>query len=288
MREKSNLVNRNQFIASWLAPVTILFLSATVSAQTGGQGRATNNPAPPASPQPTSAPHVDLSGIWTIGGAFSLSPKGGTMDAGTPADGIPYQPWALEKFKQQRTASGPNANFDNPTDPVINLCDPQPAPRIYTWPSKYKFIQAPDIVYILYEYGQFWRPILLNRKHPNPDELDNTWWGHAIGWYEGSDTFVIDTVGFNDKTWLDYVGHVHSDKLHTIERFRRVDSDHLEVSITIDDPGAYTAPFTWGPKIVKQSRQVQEYGLYPWICSQEENQKFNKDVVDPTLAPAAK
>jgi hypothetical protein len=285
---KGTLKTLNHFVASRILFVGMLLISPTIFAQTAGPLGAINTQGvPPPRASMTGVP-VDLSGIWTIGGGASLSPKGGTMDAGTPADGIPYQAWALQKFKEQRTAAGPNSNFDNPTDPVINLCDPQPAPRIYTWPSKFKFVQTPDAVYILYEYGPFWRPVFLNRKHPDPADQDNTWWGDAIGHYEGNDTFVIDTVGFNDRTWLDYVGHVHSDKLHLIERFRRVDTDHMEISITVDDPGAYTATWTFGPRIVKRTNTRLPYGLYPWICSQEENQHFNKDVVDPTLTPPKK
>ena len=87
------------------------------------------------------------------------------------------------------------------------------------------FLQTPDVVYILYEYGPSWRPVWLNKPHPPADELDTTLWGHSIGRYEGSDTFVVDTVGLSDKTWLDDVGRPHTDKLHVIERYRRVDKN---------------------------------------------------------------
>ena len=102
------------------------------------------------------------------------------------------------------------------------------------------------------------------RKHP--DDLDSTWLGHSIGRWEG-DTLVIDTVGYNDKWWFDRRGHPHTEQLHTIERWTRKDMGHLENVVTIDDPGAYTKPFTvkfmatWTP-----GNELLEY-----IC-QENNQ----------------
>src|SRR5260370_18150346 len=78
---------------------------------------------------------------------------------------------------------------------------------------------------------------------PHSKDLDSTWLGDSVGHYEG-DTLVIDTLGFNDKTWLDNVGHPHSDELHTVERLRRLHQDTLELALTIEDPKAYTHSFT--------------------------------------------
>ncbi len=72
---------------------------------------------------------------------------------------------------------------------------------------------------------------------------DITWMGDAVGKYEG-DTFVVDTIGLSDKTWLDQAGHPHSDALHVIEKFRRLSHDKLELNVTIDDPKAYTKTFS--------------------------------------------
>jgi hypothetical protein len=234
------------------------------------------------------AAHVDLSGTWGYGLGGSFSPKGGPGDVGTPADGVPYQPWALAKLKSVKTASGPNATFDtragadlkltSTTDPV-EQCDPPGVPRIYAWPSKFKFVQTPDVVYMLYEYGPTWRSVWLNRKHP--DDPDPSFWGHSIGRYEGSDTFIVDTVGFNDKTWVDEVGRPHTEKLHVIERYRRLDASTLAITITIDDPGAYTAAWTFGPKTVRA--RSTDFGASVWLCTVDENRKFFGDVVKPTI-----
>jgi hypothetical protein len=97
-------------------------------------------------------------------------------------------------------------------------------------------------------------------KDPNP-----TWMGHSIGHWEG-DTLVVDSVGFNDKTWLDSAGHRHSEMLHVIERFRRPDLGHLEIEFTIDDPGAYAKP--WIIKRVADLDAGDEIGEY--VCAEGE------------------
>lgn len=231
---------------------------------------------------------VDLSGSWGYAIGNSFSPTGTAQDAGTPADGVPYQPWALALMKSRRTMAGPNATFETrvgaalevtgTSDPV-EQCEPHGVPRIHTWPTKFKFIQTPDVVYMLYETGPTWRQVWLNRQHPEDPVPD--YWGHSIGRYEGNDTFVVDSVGFNDKTWLDDVGRPHTERLHLIERYRRLDQGRLEVTLTIDDPGAYTAPFTYGPRTILA--RTTEFGAALWICTIEGNKEFFKDLTNPTL-----
>lgn len=235
------------------------------------------------------ATHVDLSGNWGYAIGNSFSPKGTAQDAGTPADGVPYQPWALALMKARSTMAGPNATFRSRegaglevranSDPV-EQCEPHGVPRIHTWPAKFKFVQTPDVVYMLYEYGPVWRQVWLNRQHP--EDPDPSFWGHSIGRYEGADTFIVDSVGFNDRTWLDDVGRPHTERLHVIERYRRLDRDRLEATLTIDDPGAYTAPFTYGPRVVQA--RTTEFGAAVWTCTIEDNKTFFKDVTAPTVA----
>jgi hypothetical protein len=103
------------------------------------------------------------------------------------------------------------------------------------------------------------------RKHP--PELDPTWFGHSIGWYE-NDTLVIDTVGLNDKFWFDRRNTPHTERLRTIERWTRIDAGHLVQEVTIDDPGAYSRPFTvtFQATLSNPGDELMEY-----IC-QENNQ----------------
>jgi hypothetical protein len=144
-------------------------------------------------------------------------------------------------------------------------------------PNVFQFVQTRDTVYLIFEYSTLGLRVAMNRQHPA--DPDPTWWGDSIGRYEG-DTLVIDTVGFNDKTWLDHVGRPHSDELHLIERFRRIDHDHLQLDITIDDPVAYTK--TWyGRKILTRT----DRDFVDHDCSMSENEHFRKRMIDGILAP---
>jgi hypothetical protein len=126
-----------------------------------------------------------------------------------------------------------------------NFCMPDVVPR--TTPFPFRFVanythKAPTHLFMVYEGSiHSFRQIFMDgRKHP--PELDPTWYGHSIGWWEG-DTLVIDTVGFNDKAWYDGRGTPHSERLHTVERITRLDLGRLQIRVTIDDPGTYSKPF---------------------------------------------
>jgi hypothetical protein len=279
MRGRLGLVSSVLFVALVFAPA----LSAQV---TTPSGTAKNQ----------SSDHVDLSGVWgNLGssvpaagaaqpsGPYMLSPKGTMQDAGTTADGVPYQPWAMKKLLSERPPSGPRATFDNSTDPNIAYCELYGVPRIYNSPSKFKFVQTPEAVYILYEYGVVWRVVWLDRKHS--EDPDPSYMGESIGRYEGKDTFVVDSIGLNDKTWLDSTGRPHSEKLHVIERFRRVSPDKLELGITIDDPGAYSATWSYPTRTVASAK---DFAREVWPCSVRENNEFNDSVEKPTTTPDKK
>jgi hypothetical protein len=123
-------------------------------------------------------------------------------------------------------------------------------------------------MFILHEGNiHSYRQIFMDgRKHPA--ELDPTWFGHSIGSYDGKDTLVIDTVGFNDKFWFDRQGTPHTEQLHTIERWTRVNEGTLRNEVTIEDPGAYSRPFTttWTARLAPPGDEIMEN-----IC-QENNQ----------------
>jgi hypothetical protein len=250
--------------------------------------------APSGDSQKPSGEFVDLSGVWgNLGssvpaagagrteGPYLLSPKGTMKDAGTPADGVPYLPWALTKMNSERPPGGPHATFDRSTDPNIEYCELYGVPRIYNSPSKYKFVQTSEAVYILYEYGVVWRVVWLNRKHSA--DPDPSYMGESIGRYEGKDTLVVDSIGFNDKTWLDSIGRPHSEKLHVIERIRRVSPDKLELAITIDDPGAYLTQWSYPARTVDRAK---DFAQEVWPCSVRENKAFDDSMEKPTTAPA--
>jgi hypothetical protein len=129
----------------------------------------------------------------------------------------------------------------------------------------YEIVQTPARLVMLFEDDiPSHRTVYLDSrghpKDPNPD-----WMGHSIGRWEG-DTLVVDTIGFNDKSWLDNVGHPHTDRMHVTERIRRPDLGHLEIEFTIDDPGAYAKP--WIMKRVADLDTRDEIGEY--VCTEGE------------------
>jgi hypothetical protein len=217
----------------------------------------------------------DFSGPWAVpGGSPSLDPDD---PRGANPEKLPMTPWAIEKMKGVRPPFGAHATFEAVNDAVQKYCDPPGITRLYLYPWNFSLVQTPHVVYILYEFMGYWRPVALGREHPK--DPDTTWMGDSIGKYEG-DTFVVDTIGMNDKTWIDQVGHPHSDQLHLIERFRLVDKDSIEVSLTFDDPKAYPKPFTT-KRIFKRSAAPME----ETVCSLTEMQSFDDEVMKSTTKP---
>jgi hypothetical protein len=146
----------------------------------------------------------------------------------------PIRSEAAEIFNKR----APDAGKDFPT----GHCLPAGVPTGLLIPIPFKIIQTPGLIAMLFEGDNTIRQIYTDgRKRPSdPFPL---WLGYSVGTWEG-DTLVVDTVGFNDKSWLDAIGHPHSEALHVVERFRRRNFGHIDVEATIDDPKMYTKPFT--------------------------------------------
>ena len=243
-----------------------IFALQMAAPEVSAQGAAPKNflpIGPPANLKPSAVP--DLSGDWGPGrGGIGQSLSAGDMNGrlrGKEPD-IPYLPETLKKTLAYVPATGPEAKFETNTDPQIHYCEPPGPAHIYMWPAKHKFIQTPEAVYIAHEYGPFFQVVWLNAKHP--EDPDPQYWGHSIGWYENGDTLVVDTIGYNDRSWLDQLGHPHTEKLHTIERYMRTNMGTLVIETTIDDPGAYTKPF----KISFTARLRPGEELMEYICNE--------------------
>ena len=231
------------------------------------------------SASPKAAQQVpDLSGTWAVAaGGVSWDPAD---PSGQKPDQTPMTPWARKLFDEAKPPFGANSTFDNPNDPAQKYCDTPGMTRLYDYPWQFSIIQTPKNVFLLFEYFHTWRVVAMNQPHPK--DLDPTWLGDSVGHYEG-DALLIDTIGYNDKTWLDNVGHPHSDKLHTIERLRRIDRNTLQLELTIDDPKAYPKPFT-----SKKTFQSSSFPFGETMCSLSETQAFQKHIMDRTVTSAPK
>jgi hypothetical protein len=200
--------------------------------QLGALGQAVRRPPPPAGPVPRLPDGtVDLSGVWVGGGAVNDMERDGGLRPGE----VPILPWA-------KTLRDSRKDWDEPYLQCL------PGGNVRGTPYPWRLVQTPTHTKATHIFKldegsiHSFRQIFMDgRRHPA--EMDPTWYGHSIGWWE-KDTLVVDTIGFNDKFWFDRRGHPHTERLHTVERFTRLDLGRMTIAITIDDPGAYARPFT--------------------------------------------
>ena len=176
----------------------------------------------------------DLTGPW-VGGGSNVDIE---RDGGLKPGELPLLPWARE-LRDKRKAE----------DEPYTACLPMGVPRVNPYPWKFAMTYTSKgltHIYVLHETGDAGahRVIYMDgRKHPEPDDLFPSWFGHSIGRWEG-DTLVVDTVGYNDKFWFDSRGTPHTEQLHTIERWTRINYGTLVNELTIIDPGAFSKPVT--------------------------------------------
>ncbi len=203
-----------------------------------------------------SSGRIDLRGVWMPDDVRYLRDL--ALD-GNPED-IPYQPWAKELFDERKDGS------HSREDPDAH-CLPQGVPKVNFAPNPWKVIETPSSIVIIYETFTYWRQIFTDGRGVDPNALP-TWMGYSTGTWEG-DTLVVETRGFNGKPWLDQLGRPSTDQLHVTERFTRTSYGHMTIDISIDDPGAYTAP--WSAAGVVRLRP--EWEPREFICGEN-----NKDL----------
>jgi hypothetical protein len=180
---------------------------------------------------------------------------------------VPFLPWTKAMYDY-------NASNKVAYDPQ-GFCLPPGGPRMFGTPYPAEFIQQADRIIVIFEGGaHVWREIHMDgRPLPNPEELNPTYFGYSVGHWEG-DTLVIEAVGFNEKTWLNFGGYMHTDELRTIERITRPNRDTLHYEATLIDPGAYSRPWTIAWDIPwAEGQELAEY-----IC--QENNQFLIDLKD--------
>ena len=193
----------------------------------------------------------DLSGKWSsTDNTFARN-----LATGLKEEDVPLQPWAKALFDKRKDGS------HSREDPDAN-CLPQGVPKIGALAYPWRLIQTPGSIVIIYEAFTLWRQIFMDGREliadPNP-----TWMGYSTAKWDG-DTLVVDTRGFNGRLWLDQLGRPSTEALHVIERFHRRDFGHLDIHVTIDDPGAYTRP--WSVKQEVALRHDTE--LMEFICNE--------------------
>jgi hypothetical protein len=214
---------------------------------------------------------LDLSGVWQV----PYQPSGGTdevravpkfvrnLAADLSPEEVGMQPWAADLYQRRSAEFGkdfPGAR-----------CLPIGIPLSIATPYPFKIVQTPDLIVILYETGNLFRQIYLDGRKPLTD-AEPTWMGYSVGRWE-RDTLVVESSGFNDKTWLDARGHPHSESLRLTEAYSRPDIGHLNIRMTVDDPKAYKKP--WTASI--GARLLTDTDVMESIC--DENEKDSQHLV---------
>jgi len=245
------------------ASATALLLSSPASdaqwlnAPDSKAPRAANGEIDLEAPPPRHANgRVDLQGVWMPDDNRYIRDL--ALDIGD--DKVPYQPWARRLFDERKDG------LHSGEDPDAH-CLPQGVPKLGYVSYPWKLIETASSVVILHETFTFWRQVFTDGRSVDPDAKPS-WMGYSTGRWEG-DTLVVTTTGFNGKSWLDQLGRPTTDKLRVTERFTRTQFGHMRIDVTIDDPGAYTAP--WGASQVVHLRPGWE--PLEFVCGEN-----NKDI----------
>jgi hypothetical protein len=215
---------------------------------------------------------VDLSGVWQVpyqgSGTDEVRPVPKyvrNLAADLSPEDVVMQPWAADLYQRRSDAFGkdfPGAR-----------CLPIGIPLSIATPYPFKIVQTRDLIVILYETGNLFRQIYLDGRKPLAD-AQPTWMGYSAGHWEG-DKLVVESSGFNDKTWLDARGHPHSESLRLTESYSRPDIGHLNIRMTVDDPKAYKKAWTTTPI---GARLLTDTDVMESICA--ENEKDAQHLVD--------
>jgi len=223
---------------------------------------------PPSRP----APERDISGVWD---AFAA----GIQPAGVKSH-APFTPWGENMASTYKPGDGPRkvplALINDPLDG----CDPAGFPRnLFFELRPFKVVQTPDQVLIMYEYQRVWRAIW-NDGRALPSDPEPRWYGYSVGHWQDDYTFIVDTVGLDERTWLDNAGDPHSAEMRVQEIYHRADQDTLELTVKIDDPKAYQEPWI-GLNRFLLHRQPAGFDIREMICAPSEAEAYKKEVADP-------
>ena len=240
---------RDRMFAQSLLALSVSFCTLTMVSSSANAAQTSSGPIYVA-PRPA----MDIAGVWWI---QKYSQKIELVGGGD----LPYNAAGLEKFKKNMADLKSGALKDE----ARRVCVPDGVPRILGNPYPFQLIQTPGQVTFVYELSHVIRPVLLDKPQLSADELEVApyYSGHSVGRWEG-DTLVIDTAGYNDKTFLDATGAPHSDQMKTQERIRKIDAKTLENVITVTDPVMFTRP--WSARFVYTLHP--EVKLEDYVCGE--------------------
>jgi hypothetical protein len=267
-----------------------------------GQGRREGRGSTASSPTAKLPfePH-DLNGIWsrnpTNGGGGTCADCG---DLGFNKDVPPMTAWGEAKFNENRPSYGRplgsplngehigrvRAIAPGQGNDIVTACNPEGVTRVLIQPNPMEIVQLPNRIFELFEWNYQRREIWMDGRQLTKEHDWPRWFGYSVAKWEG-DTLVVDSNGFDERTWLDHFGYPHSDEMHLQERYRRIDHDTLELVFIVDDPKTYTKPWVSETKRFKLQTREQLtydgwYGLMEALCAPvDATDQFIERVVKP-------
>ena len=216
------------------------------------------------------------------GGGRAAGGGGGGRGGSKSEPWIPWMPWSAAVYDY-------NSKNESKYDPE-GYCLPPGGPRMMATPYQMEILQQPEhkrIIMIFEGATHVWREIYMDgRKFPEGDALNPTYLGYSVGRWQDKDTLVVENKGFNENSWLDYFGHPHTDKMEVTERWTRPNKNQLRYEATVNDPGAYTRPFTMMWENISWDMDLTPE-LPEYIC-QENNRYLNRltdDLGQPIFGP---
>jgi hypothetical protein len=224
------------------------------------------------------APRRDLSGIWEPVRAIDGIQPNGALNM--PADGKPEHdlnltPLGLEVAKTHKSSNGMDPVPSIEENDPAHACEPMGFPRQNLFEVRAtQIMQSPMQTVMLYTFNRVWRIIWTDGREL-PKDPDPHWYGYSVGKWTDDYTFAVETVGTDARTWVDNAGRPHSEDLRTEELYHRVDRDHMELTMTIDDPKIYQKPWT---ALNKLQFRLKPPGteLLEMMCSPSELAEYNK------------
>src|SRR5712691_7451048 len=271
------------FFASTIALVSLLMLTSVARAQTAPRQQA----GAAKDQKPAPAPRHDISGIWDpgSGGIQPLGPRAMPED-GKPEHQPPYTPLGLEMLNSHKPSNEIRSVLPGETNDPVVYCDPQGIPRedLYELRTT-QILQTPLNVFVLYQFGKIWRVIWTDGRNL-PKDPEPRWFGYSLGKWTDDYTFVVQTSGMDERTWVDRAGRPHSGDLRVEERFHRVDRNTLELTVTIDDPKMYTKPWVALDKL-RFKLKPPNFDVREMMCSPSEFAEYNKIIGNPASGKGA-
>jgi hypothetical protein len=271
---------RNRLVGLTVAVFSALVFSTASPAQTiDGWGRPIPKPVKGQTSAP--APKRDISGTWDPGnaGIQALGPRDMPED-GKPEHQLPYTSVGLETLKTHQPSNTIRSVLPGDTNDPVVICDPQGLPRedLYELRTT-QIVQTPLKTIILYEFGKIWRVVWTDGREL-PKDPEPRWFGYSVGHWADDYTFVVQSYGMDERTWIDRAGRPHSADLGVEERFHRADYDTLELNVSIDDPKMYAKSWIALNKLAFKL-EPPDFDVREMMCSPSEFAKYNKEIGKP-------